>query len=304
MAIQYLTYQQINRQKWDDCISNAGNGLIYGYSVYLDTMADNWDALVLNDYDAVMPLTWRKKYGIRYLYQPFFTASLGVFGNNMSATLLNDFLLAIPAKFKYWDIYLNAGNYFELPAFKLYERANYVLSLQNNYQQLFQQFRNNIKRNIVKAKNLQLLVQKNMPVGNVIELAKEQSTSFSPVSDKDYERFKKLYHHLYNNKQAATYGVYTPQKQLVASCVFFFSHKRAYYILAGNHPNGKTLGASHALIAAFIEEYAAHDILLDFEGSDVSSLAFFYSSFGAVSEKYVGLKNNKLPRLLKLFKKN
>ena len=302
MGIQYLTYQQINRQKWDECISNAGNGLIYGYSVYLDTMTESWDALVLNDYDAVMPLTWRKKYGIRYLYQPFFTASLGVFGNNLSATLLNDFLLAIPAKFKYWDIYLNAGNYFELPAFKLYERANYVLPLQNNYQQLFQQFRNNIKRNIVKAKNLQLLVQKNIPVDNVIELAKEQSTSFSSVSDKDYENFKKLYHYFYTNKQAATYGVFTPQNQLVASCVFFFSHKRAYYILAGNHPNGKTLGASHALIAAFIEEYAAQYMLLDFEGSDISSLAFFYSSFGAVTEKYVGLKNNKLPGLLKLFK--
>ena len=27
-----------------------------------------------------------------------------------------------------------------------------------------------------------------------------------------------------------------------ASCVLFFSHNRAYYILAGNHPNGKPLG--------------------------------------------------------------
>ena len=303
MGIQYLTYQQINRQHWDECISNAGNGLIYGYSIYLDTMADSWDALVLNDYEAVMPLTWGRKYGIRYLYQPFFTASLGVFGNNLSATLLNDFLLAIPANFKYWDIYLNAGNYFDLPAFKLYERANYVLSLKNDYQQLFQQFRNNIKRNIVKAKNLQLLVQKNIPVDNVIELAKEQSTGFSSLSDKDYERFKKLYHHFHTNKQAVTYGVFTPQRQLVASCVFFFSHKRAYYILAGNHPNGKTLGASHFLIATFIKEYAERDMTLDFEGSDISSLAFFYSSFGAVTEKYVGLKNNKLPGLLKLFKK-
>ena len=303
MAIQYLTYQQINRQKWDDCITNAGNGLIYGYSVYLDTMAGNWDALVLNDYDAVMPLTWRKKYGIRYLYQPFFTASLGVFGNNISATILNDFLQAIPANFKYWDIYLNAGNYFELPLFKLYERANYILPMQNNYQQLFQEFRNNIKRNIVKAKNLQLLVEKNIPVDKVIELAKEQASSYSSLSNEDYERFEKLYHHFHQNKQAITYGVYTPQKQLVASCVFFFSHKRAYYILAANHPNGKTLGASHALIAAFIEEHAGQNMLLDFEGSDISSLAFFYSSFGALTEKYVGLNNNKLPRLLRLFKK-
>ena len=303
MAIQYLTYQQINRQKWDDCITNAGNGLIYGYSVYLDSMAGAWDALVLNDYDAVMPLTWRKKYGIRYLYQPYFTASLGVFGNNISASLVSDFLQAIPVIFKYWDIYLNAGNYFELPLFKLYERANYVLPLQNNYQHLFQHFRNNIKRNIVKAKQLQLIVEKNIPVERVIELAKEQSPSYSLVSNIDYEKFEKMYHHFHQNQQAIAYGVYTPHKQLVASCVFFLSHKRAYYILAANHPNGKTLGASHALIAAFIEEHAGQDLLLDFEGSDISNLAFFYSSFGAVTEKYVGLKNNKLPRLLRLFKK-
>lgn len=303
MAIQYLTYQQINRQKWDECISNAGNGLIYGYSVYLDSMAGAWDALVLNDYDAVMPLTWRKKYGIRYLYQPYFTASLGVFGNNISASLLSDFLQAIPAFFKYWDIYLNAGNYFELPLFKLYERANYVLPLQNNYQHLFQQFRNNIKRNIVKANQLKLVVEKNIPVERVIELAKEQSTSYSLVSNIDYEKFEKLYHHFHQNQQAVTYAVYTLKKELVASCVFFFSHQRAYYILAANHPNGKTLGASHALIAAFIEEHAGQDLLLDFEGSDISSLAFFYSSFGAVTEKYVGLNNNKLPWLLRLFKK-
>ena len=34
-----------------------------------------WDALVLDDYAAVMPLTWRRKYGTRYLYQPAFTTA-------------------------------------------------------------------------------------------------------------------------------------------------------------------------------------------------------------------------------------
>ncbi|HEU0112812.1 MAG TPA: hypothetical protein VFQ73_18195, partial [Flavisolibacter sp.] len=63
IRIQYYPGKSINKQAWDKCISNASNGLIYACSTYLDTMSDNWDALVLNNYEAVMPLPWRKKYG-------------------------------------------------------------------------------------------------------------------------------------------------------------------------------------------------------------------------------------------------
>ncbi len=73
--------------------------------------------------------------------------------------------------------------------------------------------------------------------------------------------------------------------------------------MVGNHPDGKTLGASHALINAFIKDNAGEDLLLDFEGSDIPSLAFFYSSFGAVEERYSAVKLNKLPSPLKWFKK-
>ena len=66
--------------------------MVYAFSYYLNSMAKNWDALVLNDYDAVMPLTWNKKYGFYYLYQPFMSASLGVFGNEPDAALLKSFL--------------------------------------------------------------------------------------------------------------------------------------------------------------------------------------------------------------------
>ena len=65
--------------KWDNCITNAPNGLIYGYSFYLDHMAKQWDALVLNDYEAVMPLTWNKKYGINLFIPAFSYSSIGSF---------------------------------------------------------------------------------------------------------------------------------------------------------------------------------------------------------------------------------
>lgn len=40
---------------------------------------------------------------------------------------------------------------------------------------------------------------------------------------------------------------------------------RAYYILVGNDPAGRELGASHALIDAFIRENAGKLDWLDFE---------------------------------------
>lgn len=303
MAIRYLPYHQIDKTSWDACINQSDNGLIYGTSIYLDAMAHYWDALVLNDYEAVMPLTWNKKYGIHYLHQPFFTACLGVFGTNISAALLNDFLQAIPAKFKYWDIYLNAGNRFYLKEFKLYDRVNYVLPLNNIYEKLYAGFRINLKRNIKKAEQLNCEIRTNIAIDEVIALAQEQGKEFSPATTEDYKRFTKLYQQLHKQQKAITYGIYLPSGQLMASCVLFFSHKRVYYILPGNHPNGKTIGASHALINAFIKDNAGKDLLLDFEGSDISSLAFFYSSFGATAEMYVGLKQNNLPKIMQLFKK-
>jgi len=70
----------------------------------------------------------------------------------------------------------------------------------------------------------------------------------------------------------------------------------------GNHPNGRTLGASHALVDAFIKDQAGQDLLLDFEGSDIRNLAFFYSSFGATEEKYPAIKLNRLPWYIRWMK--
>jgi len=126
---------------------------------------------------------------------------------------------------------------------------------------------------------------------------------YSKEAAANTEQFRKLYQHLHSLNKATTYGIMSSKGELIASCVFLFSHNRAYYILVGNHPNGRTIGASHALIDAFIKDHAGKEMLLDFEGSDIRNLAFFYSSFGAVEEKYAGIKLNRLPFYLKWLKK-
>lgn len=302
-SIEYITRDKIDPVKWNNCIDTAKNGLIYGYSYYLDHMAIQWDALVMNDYEAVMPLTWNRKYGILYLYQPFLAAQLGVFGNDISAEILEAFLNYIPGKFRYWDIYLNHRNVFTLNSFKLYQRNNYVLDLNKPYEELYKAYRENIVRNIKKSGQLGCTAGKDLDVERVIDLAVRQMKTYTKESMENVTRFRALYNYLHRQEQAMTYGIFSPKDELLSSCVFFFGNQRAYYILVGNHPDGRTVGASHALIDAFIKDHAGKSMLLDFEGSDIRNLAFFYSSFGGEEERYAGIRLNRLPFYLRWLKK-
>ncbi|HJS53867.1 MAG TPA: hypothetical protein VJ765_04965 [Chitinophagaceae bacterium] len=301
--IQYLSYKEIDKASWDACITNAPNGLIYAYSFYLDCMAKQWDALVLNNYEAVMPLTWNRKYGFCYLYQPAFTASLGVFGNIVNERIISDFLKAIPAKFKLIEISLNSGNIFSNAKTFSIVRSNYILHLNKSYEELYKSYRDNHKRNITKSFQLGCTVSKEVSVDDIIKINEEHLRHIDGTKRRDYPNFKKLYELLKSRSQAKTYGILDKENRILASAVFFFSHHRAYYIMVGNHPDGKTTGASHALIDTFIKDHANQNLILDFEGSDIRNLAFFYAGFGATEEIYPALRVNKLPWYIRLFKR-
>jgi hypothetical protein len=302
-GIRYIPHDQIDLQKWDLCIDNSSNGLIYTYSWYLNACGVKWDGLILNDYEAVMPLTWKKKYGICYLFQPWFCANLGIFSSkNLTEKDINDFLATIPKKFKYIDISLNYGN----KADKKYiasERVSYLLSLQPSYEELQQSYRTQLKRNLAKATSSGLNIKWGIDIHSIFPLAKEIMQRVSPINDEEVQRMIHLTNEVHTHQQTVTIGAYSPNNQLLASAVFYHSHNRWYYLIVGNHPNGKTLGASHYLIDCFIRRYANTNSVLDFEGSDIRNIAYFYSSFGATPITYQAIKINRLPKIIRWVKK-
>ena len=114
-----------------------------------------------------------------YLYQPAFLAQLGLFGNNCTPALLQDFLNAIPGKFRYWDFTLNQGNVFTLDGYLLKPRVNFTLNLNHSYPELYKNYRDNIKRNIKKALQLNCIIRKDIDIDEVLSLSQEQSKTFS-----------------------------------------------------------------------------------------------------------------------------
>lgn len=306
-AIQYLKRNEIDIVKWDNCISGSENGLIYSYSWYLDSMAENWDALVLNNYEAVMPLTWKRKYGFYYLYQPFFTASLGLFANTQPISIA-DFLRAIPSKFTYWDIDTNEAHIVPEPnpvaALTVHKRLNLFLDLKKNYSALTSQYSRLAKRSLEKSHKHNLAIVRNDTPEDIITFyRKSYHTAHPRVAGKDYHALLSCCNIAARKHHLKTYTAHTPEGEAVAFYIVLYDNNFVYSLVGGSTAKGKSMGAFYLLTDAAIQDQAGANKIFRFEGSDISGIAFFNRQFGSVPVYYDHLKMNRLPFPVKCFKK-
>src|ERR1039458_8014157 len=192
--ISYLKHNEIDRKKWDSCIDNSTHNLIYAYSWYLDVVSPKWEALVEDDCKSVMPLTGNKKYGVHYLYPPYFAQQLGVFSKEkLSQTKVEEFLNAIPSHFKFLEINLNKFNTFELSGFHVKKNINIELSLNSPYEILRKNFSEDTKRNIKKAIKHEVSIKKSISPSLLINIfRKNTGKKISNLTDKNYKALTNL----------------------------------------------------------------------------------------------------------------
>jgi hypothetical protein len=301
--IKYIRHQDIDSEKWTLCIENAGNSRFYANIWHLDRTAVVWDALVLGDYEFVMPLPVRSKFGFSYVYQPLFCQQLGIFPKP-TILILELFYQLLFEKFSYSDVHLNSQNpsVNHVKEIEFLPRQNYLLDLKYNYKSLARSFSTNTKRNIAKSgiKNLQYIA------GIQLEeyLAFKEANLMVKVSKKEIEKLKSIISFGQYKGIGEIYGVYSSENELCAAVYFCRWKDRVVYLNAASNNEGKKLGAMYFLLDSFIKTNAEQDLILDFEGSMIPGVARFYSGFGAIPETYFQLKFNRLPLPFRWFKRS
>ena len=303
MEIKYLEHNEIDKAKWDLCINQAINRLPYAFSWYLDVVSPNWHALVSDDYKFVFPLTWRNKMGFNYLYQPLFTQQLGIFSSlPVSFAVSNDFLNAIPSKFKLIEINLNSFNPAAGNKFVASKRLNFEIDLSLSYEEIRKFYSDNQKRNINKAKKNELKI--NQPdISEVISLFKnDRGLKVERMKNESFELLRRLYSALKQKGISYIRGV-SDGSQTICGGIFIQTEYRIIFLFSGNTVIGKSSGAMSFLIDSVIQENSNKKIILDFEGSNDLGLARYYSSFGSIEHVYLHLKKNTLPFPVRLFKR-
>lgn len=301
--IRFVKQNQIDWQKWDACIASAHNSLPYAYSWYLQAVAEHTDGLVLNNYEAVMPLVWLTKYGIRCLYQPYYCQQLGVFSSKkLAAKTLTAFLQAALKNAPYVNINLNPAISPVAEAFNLLPKTNLLLALNKPIDELKKQYAENTKRNIAKATkgNLHFFESADLEQFYNFYLPTVENTNV-PFTPKDKERLRALVNALFANKMAKLYAVADAEGTWHSVMVMILTPNRLINIINASSATGKKSGASHFLFHQVITAFSDKNLLFDFEGSSISGIARFYAGFGAYHNDFYQLKTTVIKRLAQRF---
>lgn len=287
--IEYITRKQLNVSKYDQIISISTNTRVYAYSWYLDVVCEQWDALVYNDYKAVMPIPRRKKVGINYIYLPPWTQQLGIFSSEIiTQKLITQFIGSIPRKFKLIDVFFNSDNPIGLK--KIKQRENFILSLTKNYKEIKKGFSKGRKSSCKKGQVNDLKVVPDFDPDKIIELYKKNKGSELRTKEFDLVLLRKLITIALPRNFVQSIGVVDDHSQLVGGAFFLNDSHRITYLFSALNNEGRAKQAMSFLIDHVIRTNAESDLIFDFEGSIIRELASFFKSFGAQKETYFYLR--------------
>ncbi len=267
-------------------------------------MAGQWDALVLDDYEAVMPLTWRKKWGIKYLYQPAFTQQLGIFfSGDYEEKLLRLFLAEVLVHFKFVEINLNYSN--EVSGTTgITKRTNFILPLNRKYEDLQQDYPGFTIKHLKRAGKANLKYEFTADYLAVLKLYKKLYAERLPhLTHDDYYNFSAVCKKLSDENNLVVRRVLNAAGELLAAGVFLLDKNRLYNMSSCITREGKKLQANYFLFDQLIREFSNSKFLLDFEGSDIQGIADFYNHFIPQNQPYPSWRINNLSPIAKLFKK-
>lgn len=298
MIVRRVSANDLDVDAWDACVESDPAGLIYHTSWYLDMLGVDWDGLVADDYKAVMPLVYRKKYGVTYAFRPFGVQQLGPVGERSDApeTLLA-FLTELQKHVRFADVFIQSKNVIDsLPAnWRGTEQVNLVLNLNTSYESLYSRFNSNTKRNIKKAQKAKFNVFEHDPPEVLIRLFQTNQGEKYPVSDEFYKTIGHVMHVLLHKKLGKIWTVHDERNSPVAG-IFTMVHKGRHTLLfSAADEYAREHQALTFLINEFLLYQCEHAECFDFEGSNVEGLRRFYAGFGALEENYYHLRYNGLP---------
>ena len=292
--IRYVRHSGIDKAAWDAMLNNCPGRLWYARSRVLDLVNPEWDALIDVDAGAIMPLVHRRKWCIRYLYNPFGLQQLGMFAPEPEASLSRDFMRAIPGHFRYADIWLNAGmgNLTGLPG-NLEPQRNQLLLADRSIDVLRRAYSSNHLRNL--RKGTPPIISSDIAPEEFMDLYERTTGSRfggSPPGSGPVLRALMTDALL---EGTGKFSCIRDEGEPMAAACFITWQGRSIFLKSANDHRGLAIQAMFHITDRWIERHAGSGDLLDFAGSNTASVARFNAGFGAHNSTYFRYRLNRLP---------
>lgn len=295
--IKRLKYQEIDFEKYNRCIENSVQKKFYAERSFLDISTNkNWDLLVYNDYEAVMPVTLIYKFGLKIVINPKLCQQLGIF-SEIDSVEINDLFYNYFVK-KYSILYygFNDVNSFSKP---LKKRNNFLI-FPDNYETVRQKYSPKRKRKLRLDQEVldNFEVIKNFDLEQIKDFIR--STGLG-ADAKDLEQFIDLLSKFHLNDKLDFYGFFYHQKLINMIAVYKEDYSLALLGTYNERDSVKLSGSSY-LIDKVISENIETKIF-DFEGSEIPAVEEFFRGFRPELRPYPCIQVSKKDLILQIIKK-
>lgn len=295
--IKRIKYQDINFDKYIKCINQSAQKKSYAYPHYLDIVCDgNWEVLVYNDYEAVMPIPFIKKMGLKLVIMPKLNQQLGVFSQQDSKVVNDLFLTFLESKYAVWYYAFNDTNMFSKT---LKSRKNYLIPM-GNYEVVRQKYSPKRKRKLrldpdVLEESERILVEDFSQIEVFIR------ANHVGVGGKDLEDFIEVFRRFYNHGSLKVYG-FRYQKQWINMIALYEDDINSVLLGTFNQKEFVKLSGACVLIDDAIRDNIEKKIF-DFEGSELPNVEEFFRGFRPDLQPYNCIDNSKKEAIIQAVKR-
>lgn len=295
--IKIIKYNEIDFDQYSRFLEKAIQNTDYADHQFLDIVSNRqWFLLVYGNYEAIMPVSYVRKYGFTFVLMPKFCQQLGVFSEKDDPKINQKFYNFLDQNFLVAIYAFNGDNQF----LKQVQKKTSYLIQKNDYSTVKKNYSSHRRRNVRIIGDL---------VGNinVRKYWKEIDRSFFIKNIKGTSKGADNLHYLQIFEKLLENNIGQLRilefKNSVQSFVYLYEGKnRRYLSLFINrfpqiNPNFPSIMIDHCM-QEFID-----DKDFDFMGSEIVNVAKFNERFGSFSYQYPLLCNNKFTLLKKLWKK-
>jgi hypothetical protein len=311
--VRFLKHFEIDKQKWDACIEASSSGVICALSWFLDIVAPEWQAVVLEEgetYVSVMPLAGTSKFGFSHLKAAYYCQQLGIISVrpveylHVAALFLDEISQRFRFIHNYKFLTENTAELVRLRSqYNLVPQFTRYLVLKRPYSEIYASYNRDRKMNLKRAQRANLQLEESDDIEPMIDFFKANVAPklLGGFAESSYQMLRELFTKMREEKLGFLY--YASHKGRLNAGGLFTNYKNKIgYIFNAADNTGRVTNGRTLILDELIQQHAHTDKVLDFESPPVPDIDEFYGSFGAKQVLYFSLYQNSLPFPIRLLR--
>ncbi|WP_051349267.1 hypothetical protein [Chryseobacterium gregarium] len=285
--IRRLKYNDIDFEKYTRCLENSEQRKYSASKLFLDiTSRKQWEILVFNDYEAVMPVPFIRKFGLKIVINPRLCQQLGIFSTKDDIHLNDDFLNFFEKKYNIWYYPFNDQNIFSRP---LITRKNFLI-YPEEYEVVRQKYSPKRKRKL-------RLDEEVLAMSEIREVSMPEAYSFiseniiGAKNGYDKQEFLKTFQNFYDSGSLGI-TAFLYENKIINAIAVYHDEKTAALLGTFNDKEYMKLSGSCVVIDRVIRGNISNKIF-DFEGSEIPAVEEFFRGFRPELKPYPIIRNSK-----------